>query len=105
MAREESKVIPNYKRIFMDIITYSYPKKSDLFAVLQKKKELSTLDVLKFNKMIFGDDNNGLFKSYDTANIHKILDFQKKENFNNSMVAKHFSISRNTLARWKKLYA
>lgn len=44
-------------------------------------------------------------KCYDPDSIQKILHIQQKEKLSNKEAATQFHISRNTIAKWKKLYA
>ena len=59
----------------------------------------------KLNEIIFGKKTeNQKFKSYKRSDILKILDYQKKYKLNNSQLANHFNISRNTVTKWKKMF-
>ena len=68
------------------------------------------MTVLKALKKIFGIGNretqaeNQKHRSYSKSDILKILDYQKKNNLNNSQLANHFSLSRNTVAKWKRMF-
>lgn len=97
---------PNYKNIFNDIIDIKYPHKNNECKIILNKEELSISDILKLNSIIFGSNNieNQKFKSYDRKYIFEILDYQKKNKLNNHELAKLYSISRNTIAAWKKEY-
>jgi DNA-binding transcriptional regulator YiaG len=46
---------------------------------------------------------NQKFRSYKIPDIQKILDYQNKYQLNNSQFANHFQLSRNTVAKWKKM--
>ncbi|PKF75437.1 helix-turn-helix domain-containing protein [Chryseobacterium sp. PMSZPI] len=101
---------PNYKKIYTDIILMKHPDKLDTCQGLLEKKEFSTLDVIKLNQMVFGlKESNSIqlsqkHKSYDKSAIMEILEYQKKSGRNNTQVARQFNISRNSLAKWKKLF-
>lgn len=103
------KDVPDYRRIYSDMITMKYPEKlKDCFSILEKDK-LTTLDIIEINQLIFGKhDTNNKFnqqhKSYKKSDILKILEYQKKNNYNNSQVANHFKLSRNSIIKWKKKY-
>lgn len=98
---------PNYKRIFMDIITRKHPEKKTVCSTILMKNELSVLDVLELNRLIFDTENIGInqkYKSFDETAILQILDYQRKYNLNNSQLASHFRLSRNTVTKWKRMF-
>jgi len=100
---------PDYKAIFEDIIAKKYPEKEKDCRNLLNKKVLTTFNILELNKKIFGISNESLLinqkhKSYNTSDIVEILTYQKKQNLNNQQVSKHFKLSRNTVAKWKKMF-
>ncbi|KPH14774.1 transposase [Chryseobacterium sp. ERMR1:04] len=97
---------PNYKKIYADILDYKFPEQKEKYTFILNKSELSVLDILKLNKMIFKDENQASqkFKSYTKEDILEILEYQKNNNLNNTQVASYFKMSRNTLGKWKKLY-
>ncbi|MDH0658616.1 helix-turn-helix domain-containing protein [Empedobacter sp. GD03865] len=98
--------IPNYKRIYSDILTKKYPEKKEVCSQINKKENLSVLDIISLNEKIFGTNpsHNQKLRSYFKSDIIKILDYQKKHNLNNSQLASHFNLSRNTVAKWKKKF-
>ncbi|WP_375182251.1 helix-turn-helix domain-containing protein [Chryseobacterium sp.] len=100
---------PDYNRIYNDIVEKKFPqRKEEILPLLQN--HLTALDVIRINKIIFGkgDDQinmlNQQHKSYDRETILKILDYQKKNHYNNITLAKHFNLSRNTIAKWRKIF-
>ncbi|MCU7615819.1 helix-turn-helix domain-containing protein [Chryseobacterium sp. PBS4-4] len=101
---------PDYKRIYTDMISRKYPHKKESCEAILKKKRFSTLDVITINNMIFGKGQerentaNQLHRSYDKAAIIEMLQFQKKNNMNNSQLSRHTKLSRNTIIKWKKLF-
>lgn len=106
----EENCPPNYKKIFHDILDMKYPdKRSKCFPILSKNF-LSSLDIIKLNELIFGRQNietavfNQKHRTYKKKDILRILEYQRKNNLNNIQAALYFRISRNTLAKWKKLY-
>ena len=110
MDKQIQKITPDYVAIFTDIIKKKFPEKEEVFKYLMSKKELDTLEVLNVNKQIFGSKNitiktiHNKYNSYKKRDIFKILIYQRKYELNNSQLAKHFSLSRNTVAKWKKIF-
>ncbi|MGG5210780.1 helix-turn-helix domain-containing protein [Chryseobacterium sp. MIQD13] len=100
---------PNYKKIYEEIVARKYPKKEKQCRPFFAKEKFSALDVLKLDEIIFGYKNNETevfnqkHRSYDRVSILKILDYQKNNKLNNTQLAQHFSLSRNTVAKWKKM--
>ena len=107
MAKQES-MIPNYKNIYLDIISKKFPSKTDTYEKILSKKILSNYDVIVLNKELFpnakNQTENQKLKSYTKETILKILDYQKAKKLNVTELARHFSISRNTIAKWRKIY-
>jgi len=101
---------PNYKKIYTDIINKKCPKDIKLFQKTLNKKELDSVDIIRLNDSIFGKKNadaikfNQQHRAYSREAILFILDFQKKKKYNNSQLSREFKISRNTIAKWKKIY-
>jgi DNA-binding transcriptional regulator YiaG len=110
MDRKVQNIAPDYRRIYSDIISIKYPERFQDCKILLEKPMLTVLDIIKLDRKIFGsgDESTQVFnqkhKSYSKSDILKILDFQKKENLNNSQTAKYFNISRNSLSKWKKIF-
>ncbi|KAB1229503.1 helix-turn-helix domain-containing protein [Chryseobacterium viscerum] len=106
MKRTES---PDYRRIYNDIIKEKYPEKKELCKSILEKKELSFLDIIKLNSLLFEEKNkersvaNQRHKSYNISTIREILDYQRKNKLNNTQLAIHFKLSRNSIAKWNKL--
>lgn len=109
MDREEQKINrPFYHRIYTDLIIKKYPEKIEECKNILSKKELSFLDIISLNEKIFGNNkefDNQRLRSYNEDAIFRILEYQKKHNLNNSQLAIHFKLSRNTVARWKKNFS
>jgi DNA-binding transcriptional regulator YiaG len=99
--------MPDYKRIYNDIIIKYPQKKEECYFILQKEK-LSLLDVIKLNQKIFSEkENDGInqkHRSYDKSFIIEILSYQKQNKMSNKKLATHFGISRNTITKWKKIF-
>lgn len=102
---------PNYKNIYTDILQKKFPNRYDSFANILSKEELSDFDVIKLNNKIFGttgknnESQNQKYKSYDRSTIIEILGYQDKNKLNNSQLADHFKLSRNTVSKWRKMFA
>ncbi|PWN60062.1 transposase [Chryseobacterium oncorhynchi] len=103
--------IPDYKRIYKDILLVKFPEKIQDCETFMNKSQLSFLDVINLNKLIFGEDSSKSFdkfnqrhRSYDKSTILQILEFQKRKRLSNIQLAIHFKLSRNTIAGWKKKY-
>jgi hypothetical protein len=100
---------PDYKRIYSDLIAEKFPNREECKIILSKER-LSELDVITLNSILFKDNNkdtilfNQKHRSYSQDTILEILQYQKKNKLNNIQVAKHFRLSRNTVAKWKKMF-
>lgn len=104
-------MLPDYKQIYTDLIRQKHPEKFNDSGVQGRLNKLDTaLDIIKFNEFLFRTtqkdtrSENQKIRSYDKATVLKILRYQKHYNLNNSEAARHFKMSRNTIALWKKLY-
>ena len=99
----------NYNKIFSDIIEKKYPHKKEECLALLQKQVLTTIDIIKLNQKIFGiskenEISNLQHRSYVKSDILQILDYQKKHKLNNSQLANHFKLSRNTVSKWRKIF-
>ncbi|MFP8892153.1 hypothetical protein SAMN06265171_101661 [Chryseobacterium rhizoplanae] len=103
------KTTPNYKQIYTDIIKTKFPEKKEKCISLLNKADLSQIDIIELNNIIFEKKDkeiekfNQRLRSYDLVSIQKILDYQKKYKYSNSQLAYHFGLSRNTVTKWKKM--
>ncbi|MBL1221540.1 helix-turn-helix domain-containing protein [Chryseobacterium sp. L7] len=97
---------PDYKKIYADLLNLKFPEKIPSCQSFLAKKELSVQDVIHINTIIFPKKTakNQQHRSYDRRSILEMLDFQKKNRLNNTQLAIHFRLSRNTVAKWKKLF-
>lgn len=96
---------PNYKQIYTDILNIKYPSKKKTVVNILRKQKLSAIDILELNKRIFGEaDNNQKYRSYSKSDVLQILDYQKKYSLNNTQLALHFRLSRNTIAKWRQQF-
>ncbi|RKS97584.1 helix-turn-helix domain-containing protein [Chryseobacterium defluvii] len=99
---------PDYKKIYTDIIEYKKPEKADVCRRFFEKEKLTALDIISLNNLIFEtseqSDSNPKFRSYNKQTIFYILDYQKRNNLNNSQLALKFKMSRNTISKWRKIF-
>ncbi|PWN68846.1 transposase [Chryseobacterium phosphatilyticum] len=101
------KNTPDYKKIYSDMISIKYPEKKEVCRIFLSKENLSVLDVITINNILFNTNCrestqfNQKHRSYDVSAISYILQYQKRNELNNSQVAKHFKVSRNTITKWK----
>lgn len=99
---------PDYRRIYEDIIAVKFPEKKEKCArILLGKEDLSALQVLELNTIIFCKEvtkESQKLRSYKKSDILEILDYQKQNKLNNSQLALYFKLSRNTVAKWKKMF-
>lgn len=109
MKNNEVSCQPDYKRIYTDIVYNKFPDKSSKILPLLKDN-LTVLEVIKINVIIFGKGDssahkqNQIHKSYDEKTILHILKYQKDKKCNNTLLAKQFDLSRNTITKWKRIY-
>ena len=100
---------PNYHLIFEDILKI-HSKKRKLCQKILDKASLSCLDVIDLNQIIYETPNkdvvnfNQKYRSYSKSDILYLLDYQKKHGLNNTQLANHFKLSRNTVSKWKKFF-
>jgi len=99
----------NYQQIFRDILDTKCPEKKKVCIPLLQKVNLSAMDIVKINTEIFGisrenETSNQRHRSYNKSDILQILEYQQKHKLNNSQLANHFNISRNTVTKWKKMF-
>lgn len=101
---------PDFCRIFQEI-TQKNERSEMLIEHIENIKEWNSLTVIKMNEKVFaepGRENlkcNQKHKAYDKYSIKEILNYQEKNNLNNSEMMRLFKISRNTIARWKKMFS
>lgn len=101
---------PDYHRIYSDIIKLKYPEKERYCQHLLATQYLSALDIIQLNNIIFSDLGkeslifNQKHRSYDESTILQILDYQKKNKLSNTQLANKLNMSRNTIAKYKKIY-
>ncbi|ROH97697.1 helix-turn-helix domain-containing protein [Chryseobacterium daecheongense] len=106
----ERGIKPNYHKIYKDLIEKKYPEKEKKCIRILSKKELSAIDVIELSQIIFNTEKkeeirrNQKHRSYDRSAILQMLNYQKENGLNNTELAKHFSLSRNSVAKWKKIF-
>lgn len=94
---------PNYKTIYMDMILQKFPEKIEKCELLLSKNNLTALDIIKVNDILFRSHNsNQKHRAYKEIDIIKILQFQHLNKMSNSQLALHYKVSRNTITKWKK---
>ena len=100
----------DYKKLYTDMIAYQYPDLLEEFKSILSKENIISFDILMLQNKILSKAFRGnikesqKFRSYDEATIKKILKFQKTNKLSNNQVALHFKLSRNTIAKWKKIF-
>lgn len=110
MDKQIQVTTPNYKMIYEDIIEKKYPQKKELCQTILNKKDITVLDILILENLIFGqtDRKSTIIKqrhrAYNKFDILQILDYQKEFQLSNSQLAKQFKLSRNSISKWKKLF-
>ncbi|UUV22354.1 helix-turn-helix domain-containing protein [Paenimyroides aestuarii] len=106
IPNQQLKTGPDFGKIFRDMAAN---KKIETPLDFAEKQNWSSLDVIKINDMFFASKQNDsqMFnqshRAYDAASVKQILNYQKKHGLNNSEISKMFKLSRNTLAKWKKM--
>lgn len=112
-SSEETKVI-GYKNIYTDLIYESkyIDTVSQTFLQSQINQIKTFRDVLRINqelrkgKQLNQDDLkiNQQLKSYDKNMILNILEEQKKFGLTNLDISKKYKMSRNTIAKWRRVF-
>ncbi|MBB6370001.1 helix-turn-helix domain-containing protein [Chryseobacterium shigense] len=102
--------IPDYKRIYTDLINERHPDKIEAFKAIFSKENFSVLDVITCSNLLTDNTDKSTFtfnqkhRCFDQQSILEILNFQKKYGYNNAQLARHFKLSRNTITKWKKKF-
>lgn len=109
-TQENRNLGPDYVRIYKDLIKMKFPKYLGEFEGLFQKEELSFFEIRRINNKLFGKKNRDQksleqkYKAYDKSTILKMLRYQKRHRLNNTQLANHFKLSRNTVANWRKIF-
>lgn len=106
MDRKKQEIGPDYHRIYTDIINKKFPDKKGECGKLLKKKVLSAMDIIKLNNKIFGSTKANIqkYRSYSDSDILGFLEYQTKHQLTNSQLAEYFSLSRNSITKWRRKY-
>lgn len=100
---------PDYRKIYEDLINKEFLHKKEECRSFFEKQNITALDILQINNQLFGLQKkdtevfNQNHRSYDVESILRILQYQEKYSLNNTELANKFKISRNTVAKWKKI--
>ena len=109
-AQKDRKLGPDYRRIYEELIRKKFPEQWNALQPFLVHKQLTYFEVNRLNELLFGQKNKAQqaqaqkYKSYDKETILKILDYKKKHKLNNTQLALHFKLSRNTVAKWLKIF-
>lgn len=109
-AQKRRKLGPNYSQIYKDLINQKYPEKAGELKKILDKQMLSFFEIQSINQQLFGvKEKSKLFqeqryRAYNKQTIRKILAYKKEHQLNNTQVANHFKLSRNTVAKWIKIF-
>lgn len=109
-TQNKLKSKPHYVKIYSDLVRMKYPQHWEDVKELLEKDELSYFEIERLNKKLFQTNSPNKeqlqqkYKAYDEKTITQILLYQKKNNLNNLQLAKHFKLSRNTVAKWRKIF-
>ena len=101
---------PFYHKLYADLIRDKYPDKMPDCSGYLQKENWTALDVIQVNELLFGSKMRvGLsidkkHRAYDKESIQQILIYQQNNMLNNNQIANKYGLSRNTVAKWKKLY-
>src|SRR5690606_12509075 len=100
---------PNYGNIYKDLFRMRYPQYYKEFKSLLDKEELNYFDIQRTHNRLLKENvhlkkENQKYKAYDKETILKMLHYGKINNLNNTELAKHFNLSRNTVTKWKKMF-
>lgn len=102
---------PNYQKLYKEITERFHKEKSSLVTGYLEKEEWTSLDVITVNDLLFNKKRNkelefnAKCKAYDELSIKNMLNYQKQHKLNNTQLANHFKLSRNTVTVWKKKYS
>lgn len=100
---------PDYHKIFTDMIEEACPGKLSDYTDILGKESLSVQDVITLNARINRTADRAIHtanqkhKAYSISDIREILNYGQKHKLNNTQLAAHFKMSRNTVGKWKKM--
>ncbi|MCD9855717.1 hypothetical protein LUD75_13420 [Epilithonimonas sp. JDS] len=100
---------PNYTKIYLDLIKFR--KKDDVISdsLLEKINNIKIVkDVLEIERELFKNDNsayNQKLRCYDEKTVKSILEHQRLNKITNTELGQKYKVSRNTIAKWRKIYS
>lgn len=112
MVEKASKriALPNYIKMYRDLIEKKFPERLNEFKVTLDKENLTSLEVIELNDLLFGkkskeqEVHEHKYRAYDKQTILRIIRYQRQHQLNDKDLALHFKLSRNTIARWKRIF-
>ena len=112
IMRNTMKNRPRYNKLYADLIREKCPEKMSLCNDYFQKENWTSLDVMYVNDLLFGHEKkksemaiDQKHRAYDVESIKDILKDQLRNKLNNIQVATKYKLSRNTVAKWKKLFS
>jgi stress response protein SCP2 len=102
---------PNYNKIYFDLIDRKFPERKEELIPLLSKEIITSLELINVHNKIFIRQSkevnifNQKRRSYDEESIKNILQYQISNRLNNRQTAIFFNLSRNSITKWKKLFA
>ncbi|MFT4223191.1 helix-turn-helix domain-containing protein [Dysgonomonas sp.] len=103
---------PLYHKLYADMIREKYPDKEACCSSYLKKENWTALDVIQINAILFAKHHKQMeiasdqkHRAYDKESVRQILHYQQVNGLNNKQLADKFRLSRNTVAKWRKLFA
>ncbi len=107
--REKIENKPDFGKIFREMAEKKNIPKNQQERIAEQKG-WNSLDVIEINEELFAKDNkenikfNQKHRAYDESSIKELLEYQQKHKLNNTEMMSLFKISRNTIARWKRIF-
>lgn len=102
---------PLYHKLYADMIREKYPDKEACCSSYLKKENWTALDVIQINAILFAKHHKQMeiasdqkHRAYDKESVRQILRYQQVNRLNNKQLADKFRLSRNTVAKWRKLF-
>ena len=103
---------PLYHKLYADMIREKYPEKEASCSSYLKKENWTALDVIQVNTILFAEQHKQMeiasdqkHRAYDIESVRQILRYQQINGLNNKQLADKFCLSRNTVAKWRRLVA
>lgn len=98
---------PDYNRIYKDLIEAWFPEQKEELLSLISVDITTSLDVIQINNELFNKKSkdvqnyNQKLRSYDIPSIIRIVGYQQENFLTIKEISELFSVSRNTVAKWK----